>query len=715
MRELAFDIETNGLLDIVETIHCLDIIDTNTGEIWECASSVGREQYPGLYHPIEYGLEMLHKDSGNIIIAHNGVGYDVRAIEKLYPGWEPATVRDTMILAKMIWPADVLMKLDMPRFHRGTLPGNLIKRHSLEAWGYRLGEMKGEYAKDEGHDTKWLVWRKDMQDYCKQDIIVTSKLWNLIKSHLDGTSKQSGGFVWSDRCVELEHKVAKLIIEQEEHGFGFDIDNAISLAGELKNRQAELERELIKVFGSWWEALDDKKTGTLPARDRAESLKGFKNVTIPRFSEKTGKELSPYVGPPKAHYSTDAPFVRVKRVTFNPKSRQHLGDRLQTVFGWTPAEWGGKNMDQAKVDETTIKEIPETVLSSELKEMILEYLVVSKTLGALNDGKKNWINLYDEDGSIHGRVDPLGTVSHRGAHFNPNLGQVSSVSKDKEDNIIYGWKGGFGYECRSLFIPKCRDWKQTGTDASGLELRLLGHYLHKFDNGKFSERVCDPDLDIHSENSKITGLSRADTKTVTYAFLYGAGPLRIGQGVGVEDDEIEELANSSAAKNYCTFMKRLLKKKYVQLDNRSLAQVVRGQQVSKRFLEGIAGLKDLKKVVVAEAERGFIQALDGRKLSIRKPHAAINQLLQGGGAIVCKEWMVRTRDTLENSYGLRPGEDFAQMAWVHDELQFENRDGLGEVIGTAAEQAIRETGESLNFKGVLATDFKPGNNWAECH
>ena len=249
-----------------------------------------------------------------------------------------------------------------------------------------------------------------------------------------------------------------------------------------------------------------------------------------------------------------------------------------------------------------------------------------------------------------------------------------------------------------------------------MELRLLGHYLWPYDDGLFAERVSTPGLDIHAEHAAITGLSRADTKTVTYAFLYGAGPLKIGIGVGVEPDEVDDLADSSEAKSYVGFMKRIMRSRFVMPDRLSLAQIVRGKEVQKRFLEGITGLRDFKKETTDNATRaGYVKAIDGRKLMVRKAHAAVNQLLQGGGSVVCKLWMVDLHRMLQEEYGLIPDRDFGQMAWVHDELQFEHREGLQDVIGEAAEQAIKNAANKLGFRGDLSTDYKTGHNWAECH
>jgi len=659
------------------------------------------------------------------------------------------------MLAKMIWPVDALKQLDFPRWRKGSLPGQMIGAHKLEAWGYRLGLQKGEYSakvkelnklyQASGHDKsvvpeeyhplftvddkgapklyEWAAWCKPMQDYCVVDVEVTEKLLSLVEAHLNGSAKAAHGIGWSPRSVKLEADMWVECLGIEKRGYGYDLETAIGLTSKLKTRQAELEKELKAAFGAWWQPLDDIKTGIKPARDYSEVRTDLPSVTLRRFSEKTGKELKPYVGPPKAHYSTDAAHVRIKWTEFNPKSRQHLGDRLQAVFGWTPSEYGGANGDQAKVDETTIKGIPNTVIPETLKAVVLEYLVVSKTLGQMADGRKSWNDLCAEDGRLHGRIDPLGTVSHRGAHNNPNLGQVPSVSvKETKDadgkvvskEIIYGWHGGFGAECRSLFRPGTPGWVQTGSDASGLELRLLGHYLWDYDGGEFARRVSTPGLDIHAENGKLTGLSRAETKTATYAFLYGAGNLNLGMQVGVDPEDVEKLADHADAKRYVQWAKKTIPN-FVTPDRQTMAFITKGADVKRRFMSGITGLKDLQAAVVSEGKQfGFIIALDGRKLSIRKAHASLNQLLQGGGSIVCKKWLLETKAYLAER-GLFPDVDFGLMGWVHDEGGYEHRDGLQAIIAEASAEGMRRTAEYYNFRGELAVDTKHGLTWLDTH
>jgi DNA polymerase-1 len=765
-RRLVWDTETNGLLPPdgnVSKLHCLCIKDIDTAEIWSCGSD------PLCEYTLEFGLELLRE--AGMVVAHNGLAYDYPVLRYLRSGWDTeALQRDTLILCKMLWPVDKLKDLDYPRWRKSkaleerglppTFPGKLIGAQALEAWGYRMGKMKGEYSatvkawskklkanevslKDIPQDfhclltdanelDPWKAWNKPMQDYCVQDVEVTFALFKLIESHLDGSSPQAKGIAWSPQAVDLEHRMWMNCIEQQERGFGFDHEGAIKLTKDLKNRQALLARDLKQAFGSWWAP----GPVTTPARSFQrthldDNNEPFPDVTIVRLGV-NGKELKPYVGPPKASFSEDAPFTPIVRTEFNPKSRQHLGERLQAVFGWQPIDWVGANADQAKVDETIIKEMEESILPAALRETILEYLVVTKTLGQLADGRKSWVSLCNmDDLRLHGRVDPLGTVSNRGAHTNPNLGQVPgvSVNETKDDDgkviskeVIWGWKGGFGAECRSLFRPGIRTalgkegFKcQTGIDASGLQLRCLGARLAQYDGGAFARRVSTPGLDIHHENGKLCGLGRSQTKKVTYTWLFGAGPPKIGITVGLEDGEIDLYADSPAAKSYLSFMRRILKEPNLTYDRKHMAYIGKGSELAKKFVNGIDGLKDLKEGIKHEAETyGFILGLDGRKLHIRKPHAALNQALQGDEAIICKAWGLEM-EVLLKAEGLQPDRDFGQMAWVHDEYQFEHRDGLQATIAEVGQRAMNNVEAMYDFKCPLGSEAKSGANWFDCH
>ena len=161
--QLVFDIETNGLYDDVTHIHCIGIHDLDAKETY-----VFNDQ--GNAQPITKGVQLL--EDANSIVGHNIIGYDIPVIRKLYPWFTPSgTVMDTLVLSR-IYHADIL-KVDQKR-RWNHMPLQLYGRHSLESYGYRLGEYKGSFGKT----TDWKDWSQEMQDYMLQDVNVTKKLWS---------------------------------------------------------------------------------------------------------------------------------------------------------------------------------------------------------------------------------------------------------------------------------------------------------------------------------------------------------------------------------------------------------------------------------------------------------------------------------------------------------------------------------------------------------
>jgi len=269
---------------------------------------------------------------------------------------------------------------------------------------------------------------------------------------------------------------------------------------------------------------------------------------------------------------------------------------------------------------------------------------------------KAWIDVADENDKVHGRVMTLGTITGRMSHSSPNMAQVPAVYSP------------YGKECRALWKVSSDDYTLLGTDASGLELRMLAHYMN---DEAYTKEVVEGD--VHTANQTAAGLpTRDNAKTFIYAFLYGAGAGKIGQVV------------NGTAKD--------------------------GQRLIDNFLNNMPALKALRSKVDKLSGRGYLIGLDGRVLTIRNKHAALNLLLQGAGAIVCKEWLkfiiiLATKAKL----------DFNLVASVHDEYQFEVRKGQEEAFGVITKEAMKLTEESLNVNCPLDCEYKTGINWKDTH
>lgn len=467
---LLFDIETNGLLDETTVLHCMAICDTDTGVI----DGYGPAQ---VHQGVERLMAALKK--GVPIGGHNIINFDIPALSKLYPYFvvsrkKRPLVIDTLILSRLIYSN--LEQTDLGLMRVDKLPKKLYKKHSLKAWGYRLGEYKGEYGEQEG---AWQTYSPEMLDYCKQDVQVTVALYRRL-------TKGS----YSKRAIELEHEVAWLMAQQERNGFPFDREGAENLERILRERQAVLLAQLTAAVPP----LPDK-------------------VFIPKRDNK------------KLGYKKGVPIQRYK--DFNPNSRKQIEYVFRQLHKYnpdnpdlydTPEECSDYKQYRLKIDDETFRFIKEDESAPEevrsLASIMEEALLIGKRLGQLADGKNAWLKEVREDGRIHGHVITNGTVTGRAAHSHPNVAQVPAVDSP------------YGKECRALF--HAGGWTQAGVDACGLELRCLAHYMSPYDGGQYAHTILNGD--IHTMNQQAAGLpERNQAKTFIYAFLYGAGDAKIGR------------------------------------------------------------------------------------------------------------------------------------------------------------------------------------------
>ena len=552
-------------------------------------------------------------EEADVICGHNIIGYDNKCIKKLYPWWKPkGQIIDTLVISRVAFPD--IKSSDFGRFRRGELPGGLIGSYSLEAWGYRMGEFKGDYGKQ---DNAWEVWTPEMTEYCVQDVHVTWKLYERLKRHR-----------LAQECFELEHQVATIIAQQEANGFLFDEQKAESLCAKLAVRRIELKEQLQQTFPAWYQQEGTKVF--VPKKD------------IKRFG-----------------YIAGAPMSKIKLVEFNPGSRIHIAKVLQEKFGWEPEKYTD-NSGEPKIDDEILKSLPWPEA-----QMIGEYMLVSKRLGQIAEGKKAWLKFVrPETGRIHGGVNTNGAVTGRMTHFTPNLAQVPSVSSK------------YGTECRAMFIV-APGYKLMGCDASGLEARCLAHYLARYDDGEYIKVILEgkkeDGTDVHSLNAKILGLSRNDAKTWFYAWMYGAGDDLLGANAG--------------------------------------GDAKLGKRLRRKFLKAMPAIAKLIEDIQERAKTvGKIRGLDGRIVPCRSPHSALNTLLQGAGAIIMKKALVLCDERLREA-----GIDYKFVANVHDEFQIEVREDQAEQAGQIARQSIVDAGIHFNFRCPLDGEYKIGNNWAETH
>ena len=409
--------------------------------------------------------------------------------------------------------------------------------------------------------------------------------------------------------LQLEHQVAHILTEQENHGWFFDEPAA-----------RELESALRREYEETCQIL----------RNRHPFVSG------PLFTPKRNNRTKGYVA--------GATFTKLKEL--NPTSRDHIAWILTTHYDWQTSSL--TNSGKAVIDETVLKDI-----GTDIALHFLKLLDLTKKLGMISEGVNAWQKLVTKS-RVHHHCS-VATSTFRCAHRKPNLSQVPS---DERFRQLFTATPG------KILV---------GADLSGIELRMLAHYLARYDKGRYTKILLTDD--IHTVNSKRIGISRRDVKTVTYAFLYGAGDRKIGVSVD------KQLSDEAAAK--------------------------KGREIRKAYVDAIPGLKELLTAVKKVSERGYVLGLDKRRILVDKPHKALNYLLQGSAAIIAKRWMVLAYKHLPESAH--------QLAFVHDELQYEcSPCDTGYMRGCLESTAV-QAGEYYSLRCPIAAEAQTGYNWAEVH
>ena len=409
--------------------------------------------------------------------------------------------------------------------------------------------------------------------------------------------------------ITLEHQVAQILTQQELHGWYFDEQAARSLESSLRREYEETTQVL---------------------RDRYPLVQGSE------FTPKRSNKRSGYV--------EGCPLTKLKE--FNPTSRDHISWILQTHYGWTPSSL--TNSGKAVIDETVLKDI-----GTDIALQFLTLLTLTKQLGMISEGVNAWQKLVTKS-RIHHHCS-VATQTFRCAHRSPNLAQVPS---DERFRKLFTASPG---------LTMC------GADLMGIELRMLAHYLARWDDGRYANVLLHGD--IHQENADKIGISRKLVKTVTYAFLYGAGDAKIGYSYD------KQLSEEDAKE--------------------------KGKEIRAAYIDAIPGLDKFLAAVRKASSRGYVSGLDGRRILVDSRHKSVNYLIQGSAAILAKRWMLFANKEMPKGTH--------QVAFIHDELQYECPSTAVDAVSYILQLAAEEAGEYYNLRIPVAAEAKSGLTWADVH
>jgi DNA polymerase I-like protein with 3'-5' exonuclease and polymerase domains len=482
--------------------------------------------------------------------------------------------------------------------------------HSLEKWGYKLGYHKIDFS-------DYLNYSEDMLTYCIRDV-------NLNMAVLKELRKESKGF--GRECIDIEQKIAGIIKQQETNGFKFDTEHGLVLLAELREKKQAIEDEVHSTFKPKW--VDDKVVTPYVRKDGQLSKRGLTDDEYARC----------------LNTLDFSPFMRQSLQEFNLGSRKQIGEYL-IDFGWKPDRFTPTG--QPIVDEKTLSAITHIHEAN----LIAQFLLLQKRIAQID----SWIDATEEDGRVHGFVIPNGAITGRMTHRSPNMAQVPSSHSP------------YGKECRACWIVEDKN-VLLGVDASGLEIRMLAHYMN---DEEYTNEILNGD--IHTANQQLAQLeSRDKAKTFIYALMYGAGDEKLGKVVG------GNTADGKRARQY--------------------------------FFDNKPSFKSLRDRVQRASAKKFLKGLDGRKLYVRNQHSALNTLLQGAGAIIMKKALVLLDEMLKLN-----AVQYKFVANIHDEWQIEVKESQADFVGEVAVESIIKAGEYFNLRCPLDGEYKTGVNWSETH
>lgn len=649
MKHIVWDIEGNGLGELV-----IDKKKNLIPEVTKVHLLVLRSYPDGRtlifrnrdgQDEIPEGLQILQ--SAQSCIGHNIIEYDMQVLRRLYDAdFSNCRVFDTLVASRLVYPDE----------KNHPFGGN-----SVENYGNLFNEAKvGTEIED------WSQWTQLMEDRCVQDCVLQHKIFDYIKP-------RAAKFPFA---LRLEHRIAEICANMQENGVSIDVPAAEELIEQLELEFAKANDQLQEAFPPIVEEMKTPQYYYDPS-------------TQTRYERKKD-------APAKLRKQLEAGPMKTKEHPFNPGSTLQIAQRFKERYDFdAPTTENG--------NPTLAEEVLKSVPFPEAK-LLLRAQMADKRLQHLRDWTTR-ARASRTPGRIHPRINPDGCNTHRATHSQPNQTACPKIVFG-EEGILTGFEGRYGFECRSLWGPR-PTWWQVGGDASGLELRELGHSLFIFDGGAYAQEVIDGD--IHTLNQNAGGLiTRDQAKTVIYAYLYGAGDEHIGELItahaSLPIELIEELHAES--QSWVRQKSGRDKSKWLKL---------KGRQFRDQFERKIPALAQLTAwCKQCASERGFIPLLDGRRAPCRSAHSALNVLLQGNGAVTMKVAMAILARKLEDDGILWT--DCAWMLWPHDEFQFEAKDEkLAHHVGKSIVDSIVEAGVRLKLKCPLDGEYKVGKNWADCH
>ena len=641
MTKLSLDLETNGF-DYTR-VWCVGVQDVKTKE-YKCFIA------PDVNHFGRLELKAM-VDTADLIIMHSGCSFDWWVLKELLDIEIPMSkVFDTMVMSKL---------LNYRRFaNRKGVPNN----HKLSSWGLSFGYPKGDYNDWDAGVTNELL------EYQKRDVELTTKVFWSLATELE---KKGGMRTWT-KAMELEQWIQWDLVNWRRDGFTFNKEKALETRALLVERTTPLAEGFQIDFPPQLQVVNRLKYKKLKSGElNSHCLKAYETY-------------------PECTITLEGELLCWDYIPFSPSSSVDRIDRLWEA-GWNPhVKTKGHNThdrdkEKDKYPEKTekyarygwqlceenLETLPEDAPPAAWR--LAEWLTLEGRRSAID----TWLSCYDEsDGRIHGSMHGIGAWTERLAHTGPNTANIAAPFEGEADTSVKLVKKQFDATLRSLWcVPE--GYTQIGTDAEGIQLRLLCHFTG---SQQYKDALLEGDktngTDIHSLNQRallLAHITRNMAKTFIYAWLLGAG---------------------------INLVSRILQ-----------CNVAEARAAVESFTQSIEGLDGLKNDSIPKMWRdnkSFV-GLDGRIVYPPSEHHMLAGMLQNGEAVVMK-----TAARIWRTEAKRIGLEHLAMTWPHDEWQTAAKE-RAEELGKLQRDAIVQAGVELNLFCPMSGETKLGANWLECH
>jgi len=496
-------------------------------------------------------------------------------------------------------------------------------QHGLAAWGERFGHPKPAHE-------EWHKFSPEMMHRVVEDVKINVKVWEALQ-------KEQLGWDWS-KAINIEYKVAELAGRQELHGVKLDIEKAYSLADEIYTEIQIVDEQLNKHMPML----------IIPGTEIKAPFKmdGSLKIAVNKWYEDDVHMVS-------------GPFCKVvfKQVNLNspPQVKQVLLDN-----GWRPTSYTDKGSPQLTEDSYPS-------IKGDLGKLISRRAVLKHRGGIIfsinkQGGVKGWLNTVRDDGRVEAGAITCGTSTGRMQHRG-----VVNVPKPK-DKL---WDSGI--QLREL-LTVAEGFKMIGTDACGLEARVMASFIKKYPGGEeYAREILEGD--IHTVNSKIFDTDRDGAKPPYYLLMYGGSAKGLAECLNISE--------------------------------------LKAKRVYARFWRESTALSAFKAKATEywkSTGKKFVIGIDGRKIRIRSEHSIVNAIFQSSGSI-----MVKVAIMFLDKWIKEEGLDASQLIVMHDEVQLEVADKDVERVSYLSEEAFRASGRYFNFNVPMDGDAIVGMNWKETH